>query len=123
MLDLDELFKKRPFIYCIDGTYYAFGTGVCSRCDNDGNYVTLPKRYQNYSEALKANNISQKEAWDVYKKLVSVADAVKTNEEHIHLMDQFDKLNFSATDKTEIENQLKNLVKFFKQHELGEFYK
>ena len=27
MLDLEELFKKRPFIYLINGDYYAFGCG------------------------------------------------------------------------------------------------
>ena len=30
MLNLKELFKKRPFIYYIDGEYYALGAGVCS---------------------------------------------------------------------------------------------
>lgn len=48
MLNLKELFKKRPFIYYIDGEYYALGAGVCSCCCSKGTYLTLPKKYEDY---------------------------------------------------------------------------
>lgn len=123
MLDLEELFKKRPFIYYVNDVYYAFGTGVCARCDKNGTYVTLPSRYQNYLDAVKDDSISQSDAWDIYRKLVSVADSVKDGGDHIHLLELFEKMNFSNTEKTTIEIQLKQLVEFFRKHDLVEFYK
>ena len=122
MLNLEELFKKRPFVYLVNDVYYAFGTGVCARCDKGGTYVTLPSRYQNYLDAQSNDSISQGDAWDIYRKLVSVADAVKESEEHIHLPEKFEKLNFSNAEKEEIEIQVKKLVAFFRKHDLADFY-
>lgn len=123
MLDLEELFKKRPFVYLVNDIYYAFGTGVCARCDKEATYLTLPSRYQDYISAQSEDCISQKEAWDIYRRLVSVADAVKDGEDHIHLENQFKKLDFTDEDKNKIEQQLRNLVEFFKKHSLADFYK
>lgn len=102
MLDLEELFNKRPFIYLVNDVYYAFGVGVCARCDN--NFITLPLRYQRYVESFEMDDISQKEAWEIYRKLVSVADAVKSNEEHMHLIEQFSSFQFVRASNSNIFN-------------------
>ena len=54
MLNLKELFKKRPFIYYIDGEYYALGAGVCSCCCSKGTYLTLPKKYEDYLKIVQS---------------------------------------------------------------------
>ena len=48
MLNLEELFNKRPFIYLVNDVYYAFGIGVCARCDKSVKYLTLPSKYKKY---------------------------------------------------------------------------
>ena len=48
MLNLEVLFNKRPFIYLVNDVYYAFGTGVCARCDKRAKYLTLHSKYQKY---------------------------------------------------------------------------
>lgn len=122
MLNIDELFGKRPFIYFISGEFYAFGTGVCARCNLNGTYVTLPTRYTTYIEA-KRIKISDADAWNAYRRLVSVAEAVKNDVEHTQLTAKFEKMGFTVEEKEEINIQLRDMVKFFKEHNLVEYYK
>ncbi len=123
MLDLEELFKKRPFIYLINGDYYAFGCGVCSSCNRYGNYVTLPRRYENYL-AIKNEEVSSKEAWDVYRKLVSIADGVKDREDvHIGLVQKFQELELDEESCLELEKQLSDMVDFFQRNRLADYYR
>lgn len=122
VLNLEELFKKRPFIYYIDGEYYAFGMGVCAKCNEKVNYVTLPTRYENYV-SVKAKDISQREAWNIYRKLVSVADNVKDREKYTNLPQKFEELGFTNEERDEIEEQLSDLIEFFVKYRLVDFYR
>lgn len=122
VLDLEELFKKRPFIYYIDGEYYAFGMGVCAKCNKKVNYVTLPTRYENYV-LVKAKDISQRDAWNIYRKLVSVADNVKDGEKHTNLQQKFEEMGFTNEERDEIEKQLSDLVEFFVKYRLVDYYR
>lgn len=122
MLNLEELFKKRPFIYFIDGEYYAFGMGVCAKCNRRVNYVTLPTRYENYI-SVKNKDISQRDAWNIYRKLVSVADNVKAGEEHTNLHQKFEEIGFTNEERDEVEKQLLDLVEFFVKYHLVDFYR
>jgi hypothetical protein len=122
MLNLEELFKKRPFIYYIGGDYYAFGSGVCAKCNNNGKrYPTLPGKYENYV-TVKDKDISQKEAWEIYHKLWFVADAVKDDENNYNLKEQFENLQFTEKEKEEVERQLSELVDFFRRNHLVDYY-
>lgn len=114
MLNLEKLFKNRPFIYLINDVYYAFGTNVCTKCEKEGRYMLLSSKYQSYIDAQKDDSISQKDAWEIYRKLTFDAELVAHNAEHTHLFEQFEEMNFSNADKSEIESQLKNLMVFLK---------
>lgn len=116
MLNLEELFNKRPFIYLVNNVYYAFGTGVCARCDKSVKYLTLSSKYKKYLLAQSDIEImlTKNQAWDIYRKLANIADSVKTSEEqHTHLLDKFEELKFTNSEKEEIENQLNKMVPFF----------
>ena len=89
MLEVEKLFNKQPFIYFVDGIYYAFGVGVCARCDKYEGYVTLPLKYQRYADALKNEKITQEEATEIYRKLRFIANGVKDKEEHFNLTEKF----------------------------------
>ena len=119
MLDLEGLFKKRPFIYRINDAYYAFGAGVCAKCDEG--HVTLSLRYQKYADLKDNDRLTQNEAMEIYHKLESVAGMVRDKEEkeHVHLQEKFKKLRFSASDEQEIDRQLKDMVTFFQKYNLA----
>lgn len=121
MLNLEKLFKNRPFIYLINDVYYAFGTNVCTKCEKEGRYMLLSSKYQSYIDAQKDDSISQKDAWEIYRKLTFDAELVAHNAEHTHLFEQFEEMNFSNADKSEIESQLKNLMVFFEKYHLETF--
>lgn len=63
--------------------------------------------------------LTKKQAWDIYRRLVHIADLVKTSEEqHTHLSDKFEEFKFTNSEKEEIENQLNKMVTFFKRYSL-----
>ncbi|MGN0274465.1 MAG: hypothetical protein ACI4DT_06760 [Chordicoccus sp.] len=123
MLSLEELFKKDPFIYFIDNVYYAFGTGVCARCNSHGReYIGLPRRYNTYTSLLKEESVDYDSAWKAYRHLVSIAETVRDQEnDRLHLTEKFAALQFSDEDKAEIEHQLDQLVEFFEIHHLADY--
>lgn len=125
MLNLEVLFNKRPFIYLVNDVYYAFGTGVCARCDKRVKYLTLHSKYQKYLRAQSDKEImlARRQAWDIYRRLVNIADSVKTSEEqYTHLSDIFEEFKFTNAEKEEIENQLNKMVTFFKRYSLVDYY-
>ena len=56
---LEKLFHQHPLIYCIGGEYYAFGSGICAKCDTDSGF--LESIYTSFIEN-KEKNMSQKDA-------------------------------------------------------------
>ena len=50
MDNIDKIFGQHPFIYHINGKYYAFGAGVCAECD--GNSALLERRYKDFEDSL-----------------------------------------------------------------------
>ena len=122
MLNLKELFKKRPFIYYIDGEYYALGAGVCSCCCSKGTYLTLPKKYEDYLK-IKNRSVDSDEAWEVYRKLSSIADMIKSREENVNPEQKFKELGFNEKNCDELENQLQEMVEFFERNYLLNYCK
>lgn len=120
MLDLEALFNKRPFIYYVDDEYYAFGQWVCTKCNEYSNYTTLQSRYDNYL-AVKDKDISQDEAWNVYRRVASIAEITESIETKSALIRKFEEYNFSEDEKAEIEKQLLEFVKFFHDNRLSEY--
>ena len=124
MLDMDRLFNSRPFVYYVRDDYYAFGNGVCMKCNNESErHIILPNKYERYLNALNDKDISQSDAWEVYRKVNFVADNDKATDDHLHLKNQFMAFDFSDDEKDEIQRQFELFVNFFKANKLGEYYK
>ena len=106
MDNIDKIFGQHPFIYHINGKYYAFGAGVCAECD--GNSALLERRY--------------KDSWEIFHKLSAEASfAGKKSEERIRTKECFDKMNFSEEDKTNLKKQIDRYRKYWKEHHLSQF--
>lgn len=74
--------------------------------------------------AIKNEEVSSKEAWDVYRKLVSIADGVKDREDvHIGLVQKFQELELDDESCLELEKQLSDMVDFFQRNRLADYYR
>lgn len=123
MLDLEKLFKIRPFVFCVRGDYFAFGSGVCMRCNNQQrNPIMLPLRYEKYQDALKQVNITQKDAWDAYRRVNAIAENNQSLDDYPHLQEKFEQLHFSDEEKESIQQQLDQVVTFFRKNHLCDYY-
>lgn len=121
-IDLEELFKKRPFVYSVGDDYYVFGAGVCKKYGGSTNKtITLPYRYQKYYEALDEQNLSQGEAWKAYHGVLCVANEEFEKDDHTDLNKTFDDFGFTEIEKTKIQEQLEQSVHFFKKYKLVDF--
>lgn len=122
----NELFKKRPFIYLVDGRYYAFGEGVCAKIpytvDNKSiNPITLPDVYNNYLEILN-DNANSFDKWQIYYKLNGYAETVMTNIGHKKVKEKdFNSFKFTENDLLSIQKQLNTMVKMFKDNDFVEY--
>ena len=122
MIDLERLFKIRPFIFFVREDYYAFGAGVCKICkDGQDNPISLEPRYIVFREALNRNDISQKEAWEIYHKVNAEAEFIRINADPMRLFDQFEDLQFTDKEKDSIQEQLKQLAEYYEKHKLFEY--
>lgn len=120
---LNELYKKHPFIYCINEKYYAMGQRVCAECPS--NIVGLSGPYRIYKEALN-KEMSQLDAWKIVHKLMFRAEYVRDNidgDNKTSFSEKLEKLNFSENEKKELENQLLDFINFWKKHRLYEICK
>lgn len=120
----EELFKKRPFIYKIDGDYFAMGFGVCTKIpylvgSKSKNPVTLSLRYDRYIEALKNAELSDDEARKVFNKLSSCAEMIGSDIGKSKIKkEDFDQLGFGKKQLEELSRQLNTMVGFFKKYRL-----
>ena len=111
---IEKLFKQYPFIYFIGGKYYAFGTGVCSKCDMKS--VMLERRYKTFEESIN-KNLTTDEAWGIFHKLIVEADGVRddnglcTNPEKEIL-----KFNFGETEMNELKMQVERYIDFWQKY-------
>lgn len=123
MLDLEKLFKIRPFVFYVRGDYFAFGSGVCMRYNNQQrNPIMLPLRYEKYQDALKHVNITQKDAWDAYRRVNAIAENNQSIDDYPHLQKKFEQLQFSDEEKESIQQQLDQVETFFRKNHLCDYY-
>ncbi|MBR5598106.1 MAG: hypothetical protein IKW30_11970 [Lachnospiraceae bacterium] len=116
---IEKLFKQYPFIYFINGEYYALGTGVCAKV-NLGS-ITLKARYERYISALN-ERITDQEAWKIFHKLIMEADFVKEKEKMYGCeRDVFKELNFTETELSELEVQVQQYIEFWKKYNIKNF--
>lgn len=116
---IDKLFSQHPFIYYIDGEYYAFGVNTCTKCD--GKSVLLESRYKNFEESIK-NDVTDEEAWRIFHKLWCEASGAqkrgfaKTKEE-------FAKFNFDGKNMEELNKQIDRYIDYWQEHHLKDVSK
>lgn len=115
----DELNKKFPFLYCVRGEYYAFGMGICGKCENS---LRVQEAYDMYMIG-RNKDLNQCEAAGTFKHVSCVAEETCTK---VHSMKEFEenfsKMNFSEEDLNEIEKQAKWYVDFWTKYELNHFW-
>lgn len=116
---IEKLFKKIPFIYYVNGDYYALGSLTCKRCGEK--YVTLPVHYKRFIDNLD-EELTQLEAWKLFHKVEMDADFVREMEgKCIKPEEEFLKFEFSEEEVKEIDAQLERWVDFFKKYNLKEY--
>lgn len=115
---IDKLFKQYPFIYCIGGEYYAFGTITCAKCGTSS--VLLEKRYRAYEESIN-QDMENKEAWTIFHALMAEAQRVKIIKgECIKPQEEILKFNFNEEQMEELKSQMKRYTKYISDHQLAE---
>ena len=116
---IEKLFKQYPFIYHIGERYYAFGSGVCTECGTSS--LSLERSYKTFEENLNLN-LTQKEAWNVFHKLVFEAENVR---EKCGFCDkpQTEILKFSFDEKemNELKSQIERYIDYWQKYSLKDF--
>lgn len=113
---INELFGQHPFIYYINGKYYAFGTNVCTECN--GKSLLLESRYKAYEESFKSK-VTNEDALTIFRKLSLEASGAETKS-IVHAKEEFTKLNFSEDDIKELEKQIERYRNYWLEHHLGD---
>ena len=115
----DELNKKNPFLYYVRGEYYAFGTGVCGKCQNS---IRVQEAYRMYATG-RNEKLTPQQAAETFKHVKNVAEEtcsrVRSMEE---FEENFSKMNFSEENLNEIEKQVDGYVAFWTKYELNHFF-
>ena len=107
---IEKLFKQHPFIYFIDGCYYAFGSGTCIKLDDSS--ILLKPRYDAYI-ASQNEDLKQYDAWCIFHKLMAEASAAQNKEGYKgNGMLLFDKIEFTKDQIEELSNQVKQYVDY-----------
>ncbi len=118
---VENVFNHHPFVYFIDGKYYAFGNGVCAEFDNGS--VLLESRYRKYLSAL-IENVDNDTAWSIFHKLVFEAEALRNQKGiEFNTTEAFQKLNLGSVQLKELEKQRKQYVNFYQKYNIIEHYK
>lgn len=117
---MKKLFNQHPFIYKINGKYYALGGRVCAECKID--IPTLELRYDKYCKAF-VEPISQSGANDIFRKLKSVAEFIKDQEgECENPQEEIKKFKFTSLEMKTLENQVEKYIEFWQKYRLRDFW-
>lgn len=116
---IEKVFKQYPFIYCIGGKYYAFGTGVCSECDMSS--VLLESRYKAFEESV-SETLTVEEAWRIFHKVMTEAIGVK-DDKGICLEPKKEILNFKFGEKemAELEAQVERYASYWMKYSFNTY--
>jgi len=119
---IEKLFKQHPFIYHIGDKYYAFGNGVCAECDMHS--VLLEGRYKTFELNVDNEELTQKEAWELFHKLVFEAECVRGDAEFCsNPKDEISKFNFDEKQQDELKRQIERYIAFYRKHSLVDYFK
>lgn len=114
MEDMRELFRKIPFIYRIQGEYYAFGSGVCEKCYKSEMLVT---RYEDYLKIMD-EDVEDEDAWLPFLRVFFVANNAKGREPDENAYQKFSELGFDEESLLELQRQMDDMVDYFRKHHM-----
>lgn len=84
--------------------------------------LIIGPKYEDYLK-IKNRSVDSDEAWEVYRKLSSIADMIKSGEENVNPEQKFKELGFNEKNCDELENQLQEMVEFFERNYLLNYCK
>lgn len=113
---IDELFKQYPFIYYIDGKYYAFGVNTCAECD--GRSKLLESRYRHFEESFE-NDVTDQEAWRIFNKLSCEASGADRRD-LVREKEEFARFNFGEDAMKDLKKQIDRYRNYWKEHRLSQ---
>ena len=116
---IDKLFKQYPFIYFIGGRYYAFGTGVCVKCDS--RIIDMDHAYKVFENSID-RELTPDEACKIFRHLVNMADFFK---EEIGVCfnpkEEIINFHFDEDELEELKKQVERYVDYWKKYSLNEY--
>lgn len=126
-MKLEDLYKKYPFVYQIDGEYYYLGNGVCKVCDSR----FAISYYEEYKKILHqiGEDVVASESYNIdgdlldsliynFRKVKAYSNVESTNEDQVSYRKKIADLIDSLTEdeKIKILNQLENFVRVFRYY-------
>lgn len=118
-MGVERVFRKYPFVYLINDTYYAFGQGVCAPISS--NLDVLSQYYNNYVLRKNNSDLSNDEAQKIYRALKKIAEKEKNPlslELSDMLIEKFERLELSDNEIQELEAQIDSFEIFFKNNNI-----
>ena len=112
---IEKLFKQHPFIYYINGKYYAFGVNACAECSYDA--ISLKNRYDAYLKVLE-DGLMTDVAWDVFEGRKLEAKFIA---DHDNNSKKFEDFKFNQEEMKILEKQIEDYVKFFSKNNLHKY--
>lgn len=123
-MNLENLYKKYPFIYKVEDKYYYLGWGICNECTSEiaihyyEKYIELIKKIGEDTLATKGHNMGDAELDNLlylFRKVMAYSD-IEVKEEEMHgfkkKLNAFLETN-SETQNIELEKQLTNFIHVF----------
>lgn len=117
---IEKLFKQHPFIYKIDGKYYAFGNNVCSKCNNRS--VSLEAKYNTYVQN-SGKQPESLEAWKIFHALMFEAEIIRDKNMICDCLEEFARIGFDEQNIKELEQQIDRYIDFFQRNHLVQYVK
>jgi hypothetical protein len=117
---IEKLFKQHPFIYKIDGKYYAFGNNVCSECDYRS--ASLETKYNTYVQNSD-KELESLEAWKIFHGVMFEAQIIRDKNMTYDCLEEFARIGLNEQNIKELEQQIDRYIYFFRRNNLVQYVK
>lgn len=117
---IEKLFKQHPFIYKIDGEYYAFGNNVCSKCNHRS--ASLKSKYNTFVQN-SGKELESLEAWRIFHAVMFEAEFIRDKSKVYDCLEEFTRIGFNEQNIKELEQQIDRYIDFFQINDLLQYVK
>lgn len=115
---IEKLFRQQPFIYKINGKFYAFGNRVCSECDDRS--VLLEARYNTFVQNSN-KELESLEAWKIFHAVMFEAEIIRNRNMTHDCLEEFMRIGFNGENIKELEQQIDKYIDFFQRNGLVQY--